>query len=129
MIIGDTVGPLPKGISHIMRMTLLAPKFGYLDLAREPILFLMPSFRGACSIRVTTTLATLTPSAPMPSAGVSFRDGGIGGYPIIIRKSIANRVSPRLILLSEWQRSGLGLEWSGSDRERRVQPHGGEPVL
>ena len=69
MIVGDTAGPLPKGICHIMRMTLLAPKFGDLDLTRKSILFLMPPPRGVSSIGVTTTLATSTSSAPMPPAG------------------------------------------------------------
>ena len=85
MIVGDTVGPLPKGISHIMRMTLLAPKFGYLDLARKSILLLMPNSRGVSSIRVTTTPAALTPSTPTSLVRGFIRDGGISGYPIIIR--------------------------------------------
>ena len=38
-VISDTMGPLPKGIGHIMRMTLLASKFGYLDLTRNPSFF------------------------------------------------------------------------------------------
>ena len=66
MIISDTAGPLPKGIGHIMRMTLLAPKFGYLDLAREPILFLAPPSGGESLIGVTTTLVTSISSATMP---------------------------------------------------------------
>ena len=69
MIVGDTVGPLPEGIGHIMRMTLLAPKFRNLDLTRKSILFLTPPPRGASSIGVTTTLATLTSSAPTPPVG------------------------------------------------------------
>ena len=68
-----------------MRMTLFAPKFGDLDLARKPILFLSPPSGGASLIGVTTTLVTLTSSAPKPPAKGLIRDGGISGYPIIIR--------------------------------------------
>ena len=57
-MISDTTGPLPKGISHIMSMTLLAPKFRYLDLTRKSILFLLPPSRGESFIRVNTTPAT-----------------------------------------------------------------------
>ena len=39
MIIGDGMGPLPEGVSHIVRMTLVAPKFRDLDLTRESSLF------------------------------------------------------------------------------------------
>ena len=84
MIVGDTVGPLSKGVGHIM-MTLLATKFRYLDLARNSVLFLMPPSRGVSSIGVTTTPAALTSSAPMPPARGFIRDGGISGYPIIVR--------------------------------------------
>ena len=69
MIVGDTAGLLPKDVSHIMRMTLLTPKFGNLDLTRKSILFLMPPPGGASSIGVTTTPATLTSSAPTPPVG------------------------------------------------------------
>ena len=79
------MGPLPKGISHIMRMTLLAPKFGDLDLTREPILFLSPSSRGESPIRVTTTPVTLISSATMPLMKLLLRGRGISGYPFLIR--------------------------------------------
>ena len=79
------MGPLPKGIGHIMRMTLLAPEFGDLDLARESILFLSPPSGGGSLIGVTTTLVTLTFSAPTPPAKGLIRDGGISKYPVIIR--------------------------------------------
>ena len=85
MIVSDTAGQLPKGINHIMRMSLLAPKFRDLDLARKSILFLLPPSGGASFIGVTTTPVTSTPSAPMPPAKGLIRDGGISGYPIIIR--------------------------------------------
>ena len=86
MVVSDTAGPLPKGIGHIMRMTLLTPKFGDLDLARESILFLSPPSGGASLIGVTTTLVTSTSSAPTPPVKRLIRDGGISRYPIIIRE-------------------------------------------
>ena len=55
MIISDTMSPLLKGIGHIMRMTLLAPKFADLDLTRESILLLLPPSGGESLIGVTTT--------------------------------------------------------------------------
>ena len=85
MIVGDTAGPLPKGVGHIMRMSLLAPKFRDLDLARKSILFLLPPSRGVSFIGVTTTPVTSTPSAPTPPAKGLIRDGGISGYCVIIR--------------------------------------------
>ena len=85
MIVSDRAGPLPKGIGHIMRMSLLAPKFGDLDLTRKSILFLLPPSGGASPIRVTTTLVTSTSSAPTPPAKGPIRDGGISRYPVIIR--------------------------------------------
>ena len=85
MIICDTAGPLPEGIGHIMRMTLLAPKFGYLDLARKSILFLSSPLEAGSPIGVTTTPATSIPSATTPLMGRLHRVGGIGRYSIIIR--------------------------------------------
>ena len=79
------MGPLPKGIGHIMRMALLAPKFRDLDLTREPILFLLPPSGGESLIGVTTTLVTSIPSAPMPLMKGLPRDSGISGYPFLIR--------------------------------------------
>ena len=86
MVVSDTAGPLPKGIDHIMRMSLLAPKFGNLELARESILFLSPPSRGASLIRVTATPVTSTSSAPTPPTKGLIRDGGISRYPVIIRR-------------------------------------------
>ena len=83
MVVGDTMGPLPKGVGHIMQMTLLTAEFGYLDLTRKSILFLLPSSREVSFIRVTTTLATSTSLTPMPPARGPFRDGGISGHLII----------------------------------------------
>ena len=78
------MGPLPEGIGYIMRITLLAPKFGYLDLTRKSILFLLPPSGGVSFIGVTTTLVTLTSSAPTPPVKGLVRDGGICGHPVII---------------------------------------------
>ena len=85
MVVSDTTGPLPKGISHVMRMTLLTSKFRDLDLTRKSILLLLPPSRGASFIGVTTTLVTSTSSAPTPPARGPVRDGGISGHSIIIR--------------------------------------------
>ena len=79
------MGPLPKGIDHIMRMALFAPIFRDLDLTREPILFLSPLSRGESLIGVTTTPVTLIPSAPMPLTKGLLSDSGISGYPFLIR--------------------------------------------
>ena len=145
MIVGDTVGPLPKGIGHIMRMSFLATKFGDLDLTRKSILFLLPPSRGVGIIKVTTTPVTLASSTSTPPAKGLVWDRGIGGHPIIIRgvmmakgrpspswashktqsrttpcPSTPGRVSSKPIVLSGGLRSGLRLEWSGSGRECRV---------
>ena len=80
------MGPLPKGIGHIMRMTLLAPKFGDLDLTRESILFLLPPSRGESLIGVTSTLVTLISSATTPLMKRLLRGSGISGYPFLIRR-------------------------------------------
>ena len=85
MIISDTVGPLPKGIDDIMRMTLLAPKFRDLDLTRESILFLSPPSGGESLIRVTATPVTMVSSATMPLTKQLSRGRGISGYPFLIR--------------------------------------------
>ena len=79
------MGPLPKGIGHIMRMSFLATKFRDLDLTRKSILFLLPPSGGAGIIGVTTILVTSTPSTFAPLAKGLVWDGGISGYPIIIR--------------------------------------------
>ena len=67
-----------------MRMALLAPKFSDLDLAREPILFLLPPSGGESLIGVTTTLVTLISSATPPLMKQLLRGGGISGYPFLI---------------------------------------------
>ena len=85
MIISDTMGPLPKGVSHIVRVTLLAPKFGYLDLTRKSILFLLPPSRGETLIGVTTTLVLSISSVTMPLTKRLLRGRVISGYPFLIR--------------------------------------------
>ena len=85
MVISDTMDPLPKGVGHIMRMTLLASKFGYLDLTRKSILFLSSPSGGESLIGVTTTPVTSTSSATMPLTKRLLRGGGISGYPFFIR--------------------------------------------
>ena len=143
------MGPLPKGVSHIMRMTLLAPKLRDLDLTREPILFLSPPSRGESLIGVTTTPVTSISSATMPLMKRLLRGRGISGYPFLIRsvmvvggcpshrqtsstapcQSILSRVILGYVIHQGQRRGGLWLEWSSSGREGRVQLHRGEPVL
>ena len=148
------MGPLPKGVGHIMRMALFAPKFGYLDLTRKSILFLSPPSGGESLIRVTTTSVTSISSATMPLTKRLLRGRGISGYPFLVRgvvrvdgcpshrgtrgkacgwtapcQSIPCRVvSMSVIRQGQWQGS-LWLERSSCRREGRVQPHRGEPVL
>ena len=52
-----------------MSMAFLASEFGYLDLTRKSILFLMPSPRGVGAIGVTATPAAVAPSTPTPPVG------------------------------------------------------------
>ena len=85
MIVHDTVSPLSEGTGHIMCMAFLASELRNLDLAQESILFLLPPPRGVSTIRVTATTATAAPTAPTPPARGSIHDGGISGYPVIIR--------------------------------------------
>ena len=145
---------LPKGIDHIMRMALLAPKFGYLDLAREPILFLVPPSGSESLIRVTTTPVTSISSATPPLTNQLLRGGGISGYPFLIRgvmrvdrcpshrrtngkacgwiapcQSIPSRVISGCVIHQGQQWGGLWLEQPSGGREGRVQLHRGEPLL
>ena len=85
MVISDTTGPLPKGIGHIMKMTLLASEFRDLDLAGKSILFLLSPSGGESLIGVTTTLVTSTSSATVPLTERLLRGGGISTYPFLIR--------------------------------------------
>ena len=137
-----------------MHMALLASKFGYLDLTRKSILFLTPSPRGVSAIGVTATPAAAAPSTPTPPVGGFIQDGGIGGYPVIIRglvvtgecpshggvrgktrsrttpcQSASNRVAPRHIILLGGLRSDPRLEWLSSSGEGRVHLHGRKPLL
>ena len=68
-----------------MSMAFLASEFRNLDLTQKSILFLTPSPRGVSAIGVTATMATVAPSAPMPPTRDSICNGGIGGYPVVIR--------------------------------------------
>ena len=88
MVVSDTTGPLPKAISHIMRMTLLTTEFRNLDLTRKSILLLLPPSGGMSIIKVTTTPVTSTSPAPTPPARGPVRDGGISGHPVIIRSVV-----------------------------------------
>ena len=135
-------------------MAFLASKFRNLDLTQKSILFLTPSPRGVSTIRVTATLATVAPSAPTPPMGGFIREGGIGGYPIVIgglvmtrkcpsqgrlrrktqsgtapRQSTSNRGAPRCIVLSGQLRSDPRLKRLSSGREGRVHLQGGKPLL
>ena len=85
MAVSDTVSPLPKGISHIMRMSFLATKFGDLDLTRKSILFLLPPSGGVGIIGVNTTTVISTPSTSTPPAKGPVLVSGITEHPIIIR--------------------------------------------
>ena len=148
------MGPLPKGISHIVRMVLLAPKFRDLDLIREPILFLLPPSGGESLIGVTTILVISISSATPPLMKRLLRGGGISGYPFLIRgvmvvggcpshrqtsstalgrttpcQPIPSRVISGCVIHQGRQWGSLWLEWSSGGREGRVQLHRGEPVL
>ena len=154
MVISDTTGPLPKGIGHIMRMTLLAPKIRDLDLTREPILFLSPPSRGESLVGVTTTPVTSTSPAILPLTKWLLRGSGISRCPFLIRgvmvvggcpshrqtwstalggtvpcQSIPSWViSGCVIHQGRWQ-SCLWLERSSRGREGRVQLPRREPEL
>ena len=148
------MGPLPKGIGHIVKMALLAPKFGDLDLTREPILFLLPPSGGGSLIGVTTTLVTSISSATTPLTKQLLRGRGISEYPSLIRsvtvvggcpshrqtsstalgrtalcQSIPSRVILGYVIHQGRRRGSLWLEQSSGGREGRVQLHRGEPVL
>ena len=86
--------PLPKDVSHIMRMTLLAFEFRDLDLTRKSILFLLPPSGDVSFIEVTTTPVTSTSSAPTPPVKGLVRDGGISGHPVIIRRVVVAEGCP-----------------------------------
>ena len=135
-------------------MAFLASKFRNRDLTRKSILFLTPSPRGASAIGVTAALATAAPLTPTPPTGGFILDGGIGGYPVVIKglvmtrkcpsqgrvrgktrsgtapsQSTSNRGAPRRIVLSGRLRSDSGLEWLGRGGEGRAYLQGGKPLL
>ena len=84
MVISDTMGPLPKGIGHIMRMTLLTSEFRDFDLTRKSILFLSSPSRVERLIRVTTTPVTSASLATPSLTRRLLRGGGISGHPFLI---------------------------------------------
>ena len=154
MIVHDAVSPLQEGTGHIMSMAFLASEFRNLDLAQKSILFLPPSPRGVSTIRVTATTATVAPMAPMPPTRGSVCNGGISGYPVVIRglvmtgkcpsqgrvrgktrsrtapsQSMSNWGAPRCIVLSGQWWSDPGLERLSSGREGRVHLQGRKPLL
>ena len=114
----------------------------------------MPSPRGASAIGVTATMATLAPSAPTPPTRGSIWNGGIRGYPIIIRglvmtrkcpsqgrvrgktrsrtapgQPMSNRGVPRHVVFSGRLQSNPGLEWLGRGGEGRAYLQGRKPLL
>ena len=154
MMVCDAASPLPEGTGHIMSMAFLASEFRNLDLAQKSILFLTPSPRGMSAIRVTATTATVAPMAPMPPTRGSICNGGIRGYPVIIRglvmtrkspyqgrgrgktwsgtapgQTTSNRGAPRCIIFSGRLRSDPGLKQLSSGGEGRVHLQGGKPLL
>ena len=65
-VVSDTAGPLPKGISHIIRMSLLTTEFRNLDFTRKSILLLSSPSEGAHIIGVAAISALSTPSTSTP---------------------------------------------------------------
>ena len=140
------MGPLPEGVSHIMRVSLLAPKFRYLDLTRKSILFLLPPSGGVshwshchygyfdslchpASCKVTSRRQCY-PRTCFPHQ----RHNECWGCPSPRQASstATGRTAPYQSILSihqGQQQGGLWLEWSSSSGEGRVQLHRGEPVL
>ena len=137
-----------------MCMAFLASKFRNLDLARKCILFLLSSSKGASAIGVTATMTTVAPLAPTPPMRGSICDGGISGYPVIIRglvmtgkcpsqgrvrsktrsrtapgQSTSNRGAPRHLILMGRLRSNPGLERLSSGGEGRIHLQGRKPLL
>ena len=137
-----------------MSMAFLASEFRNLDLTQKSILFLTPSPRGASAIGVTATMATAAPSAPTPPTRGSLSNGGIRGYPVIVRglvmtrkcptqgrvrsktrgrtapgQSTSNRGTPRHVVFPGRLRSIPGLEWLSRGGEGRAYLQGGKPLL
>ena len=54
----------------------------------------MPSPRGVSAIGVTATMATAAPLASRPLTGGSICNGGISGYPVVIRGLVMTRKCP-----------------------------------
>ena len=137
-----------------MSMAFLASEFRNLDLTQKSILLLTPSPRGASAIEVAATMATVAPSASTPPTGGSICNGGISGYPVVIRglvmtrkcpsqgrargktrsrtapsQSMSNWGAPRHVVFPGQLQSDPGLEWLSCGREGRAYLQGGEPLL
>ena len=137
-----------------MSMAFLASEFRNLDLTRKSILFLTPSPRGVSAIGVTATTATAAPLAPTPLTRGSICNGGIRGYPVIVRGLVmtrkcpsqgrvrsktwsrtapgqptSNRGAPRCIVFSGQLQSDPGLEWLGRGGEGRAYLQGRKLLL
>ena len=116
MIVCDAANPLLEGTGHIMSMAFLAPEFRNLNLTRKSILFLMPSPRGVSAIGVAAAMATVAPSASTPLTGGSICNGGISGYPIIIRGLVMTRKCPSQGRARDKTQSRTALSQSMSSR-------------
>ena len=137
-----------------MSMAFLASEFRDLNLAQKSILFLPPSSRGVSAIGVTATMATAAPSAPTPPMRGSICNGGICGYPVIIRGLVMtrkcssqgrvrsktwdrtapgqptlNRGAPRHVVFPGRLQSDPGLEWLSRGREGKAYLQGRKPLL
>ena len=137
-----------------MSMAFLASEFRNLDLTRKSILLLTPSPRGVSAIGVTATMATVAPSASTHPTGGSICNGGISGYPVVIKglvmtrkcpsqwrargktrsrttpsQSMSSRGAPRHVVFPGRLWSDPGLEWLSRGGEGRAYSQGGKPLL
>ena len=137
-----------------MSMAFLASEFRNLDLTRKSILLLTPFPRGASAIRVAVTTATVAPSASTPPTGSSICNGGISGYPVVIRglvmtrkcpsqgrargktrsrtapgQSMSSRGAPRCVVFPGRLWSDPWLEWLSRGGEGRAYLQGGKLLL
>ena len=106
------------------------------------------------AIGVAATMATVAPLASTPPTGGSICNGGISGYPIVIRglvmtrkcpsqgrargktrnrtahsQSMSSRGAPRCVVFLGCLRSDPGLEWLSCGGEGRAYLQGGKPLL
>ena len=137
-----------------MSMAFLASKFRNLDLTQKSILFFTPSPGGASAIGVAAAAATAAHSASTPPMGDSICNGGISGYPVIIRGLVMSRKcnsqgrarveaqsrtapsqsmsswgAPRCVVFPERLRSDPWLEWLSRGGEGRAYLQGEKPLL